>query len=61
MNDLLKKIEKAILEYDESLRYKTKSASETFGNGKMYRYSNKIIHNVGNLAKAILNEVEDAR
>ena len=46
-------IEKTILEYDETLRYKTKSASNTFGNGSIYRYDNTIICNAGSMAKEI--------
>jgi len=57
MIEMIEIIKQSIMEYDKSLRYKTQSASNTFGNGRPYRYDNTIICNVDNMARRIAEDI----
>jgi hypothetical protein len=55
----INEIKKAIMEYDQTLMYKTPEASANYGGGRMYRFDNSISCNAHNLAFAIYQQIEN--
>jgi len=54
----IEKIEKIILDYEKTLRYKTTWSSNAYGDGRMYRHDPSILSNAYNLAVAIVKHKE---